>query len=1640
MTTKLKSFLVLLAVLVGSVNGAWAQNETYNFATWGAESSPVINYGDSYPNSAGLTCNYLTSITTGSGTHNLYVNALRFACREYTTATPRGWRITSAGLQCCKDSWAPELAICGMWNGDRVRIEVVGTVKFRESNSAKVYKNGRWEFVKAGEGGDEYTDCTFEFAAIQTGDVILVGTGYYSTWIKKVEFFYSGTGRVGDPSVSFDNPPNTLNVGETYDGDNANVNPSWATPMFTSSNDAVATVDKYGVVTAVWPGTATITATLDIGPEGNQYSSHPAPAQFTVTVPYSDEYAYYNYDPAVEVYDLSSTTGTYATSSADFQLNGGPANYLTNLSSGLSLNNRIAVDSIKYIDLNNGLLNNTNWKWFMLSIANLKADDRVRITYEDGNGNYGGNQVLFGSDLNTNLLESKAFKDFNNNGTLDVDEHMITRNEAVDKTVFYTMTEDGHLDIIAFPQVKITKIEIYGDHQAAMVDKYNGSATTGYTAYFSSTGQLMAKEHMVPGGLEVHIGNENNTQHAIVVSSDRGPVSFVYDQAHYKMARQQYNNTSITNAPPASGTFYKFMPEVNGKISMNFKAYSIRYHNFSGDGKDKADYDNNGTTEDNEYTSNVSCPYYIMVWDNGSYQQIGNAYNRNNGHDGSFSNINVEAGKVYYMYGWWTNDSQNRQPGADGFDINTSSCGVAELIDVTFVPDHMITPLAKHVNNSLWVGNSAYVDVLADVTGFESSDLHIKKWSNNIEGCTVYIENDQLKITNVTFASGVNPGGTILIKIGDPTDDNAPVFAYTIAYGAGWNNGEGHTWNFSDGPLRGLKWNNTSSQADVTNFGTANDDETPSLLHQQMHQNNNHSDWTFVYRIKTGNDSGLDPMYLNKNSMQGDNANIIWDTEGLIINTGSNQSAINNEYKNVSKHDSIDHSNTTDRPDPDRYVGILPGGEFRIPNLNAGDRIIIYMGSGKGSGREAIYMNITNAKDAVGTPINDINNGNNGLPIVGSYRAGGSLWQADSEEITQKHGTPYYKGAYHFIAAADGDVIFKLEDKGTLAKLYSIKIYTGKHEHTNDATRAIQTYNNINYNRNAYQYFNRYDAVDTQKGCYSMHWRGKGESLGAPTVLYSTGNVSCDENHLFHGMIGNNHYIFYKSEKNQFGMFRMRIDVMNLGGNYVADYGLQNITVGCLDKMTYPYTWDFTDLMKYAYTDDIDKRIKKALSSASDYLNPNSEHYEPNEYMANAVVEWEQYDDDVDDYDGYGLHIQNSDFSGEMVFPSESQLYAGDEIIAETQGLDFIQMSTQQKRNGRLRIANQGLYLYEQNNSQGIAPDCWRIMIPDVPAGAAVYVRAKRLGDRGIIANVGDRNTTFSYSTTSGDDYIYATSSGSGGDMTLYLSNVVLQKIAISTDKKQFNPLGWTSESRDRDIDAELTSYMSGKDIKTYMVSDVKYDSKTVTLADISYLRMPKVGVNVENEVEVIDPNTINNACILRNTEGTALSLVDGGFHLFVPDMHDKTKETPDVDSKMKAQLRPGTVPMTADGMINYAFTYEYVKVNPDTGVEWDLNSGVKTGKQAFYRIVSQGATSSGNQGYLPVSTTTTGGASRFTIMLDGEDIGLATQIEPLQVVEAEESEGVECYYNLNGQQLSGKPNRSGLYIKNGKKILVKNK
>jgi hypothetical protein len=1048
-------------------------------------------------------------------------------------------------------------------------------------------------------------------------------------------------------------------------------------------------------------------------------------------------------------------------------------------------------------------------------------------------------------------------------------------------------------------------------------------------------------------------------------------------------------------------------------MTLKFKAYSVHYNNIMGDGNDQG----------NEVATNAQCPYYLMVvpgdnnnFNNNSAFSAVTSTTKGNGADITFSNIDVEAGKVYYLYGWW--------------ESSNNSCGIAQLLEVTFAADNMVTPLAKWVANTNWVNSSTYVEKLADVTGFSTNDLHIKKLSANITGCTPYIENNQLKITGVTFKDGANPGGTILIKLGDPGNDADPVFAYTIAYDASYesdswtdnNRSEGHTWDFSTNPLKGLKWENTSGEASVVDFGK---EAGPGLLYDEMHEAGGHSDWTKTWRVFNGSGQGThDPMFLNKYNMEGDNADMMWDTEGLIFNTSSNQSCIYNEFDGV-----VDHSKTGTRNDPDRYVGILPGGSFTIPALKAGDRVEIFMGSGDGSSSNACKLNITNALDAIG----------NAIDPADIYNGGGSPWEYN------KGGESRYRGAYQFISTG-GDMTFTMNG-GSMTKLYSIKIYKGAKTATVDCTRnQSQTYNNEVYDSYTYSFNNDWRTTTPAKSAITLHYRGKGERLKTPTVLYKSGNVSTGSDNLFYAEIGDNKapFIFYKSKKEDYGMFRMRVEDYELNNKYVADYALQNITVGYLIKKNYPYTWDFTDLTGYVETD---ARITGERTNVDNYdprTVDENETYEI-EFMNNsvgedvkAVEQWKEYDADGDIPAGYGLHINNEPYGGGCMWAG-GQLYANEQAFDETFGLSILpplnsngETDVNYVYNGGARICEDGLCLTGGD---------WRIMIPLVGGDkvASVYIRAKQVGSRTITAGVGNAETAFTYVGTATDgtgDKIYAVT-GTGDDMTLFFNNLIIKKIAISQDSKTVNKLGYATESRNVEIDPELMGYMTGTGLKAYTVTNVTYGNKAGDIPSITLTEIPKANV--------MGPATAGDhrGYIIYNTDETAkaVNILDGGFHLFVPDMHDISSasnakksilETEDEKNYLRSHINSGSISQTDGDYTNYLMNYKY------TGNDGKQHEG----PEAFYRA-GVGASLGANKAYLQLLTekvkpTNYDGVNpaKFAIIFVDEELGTVTT--SLNGVEStERTYNDDCYYTLDGVKVMN-PTKKGIYIKNGKKIIIK--
>ena len=1445
--------------------------------------------------------------------------------------------------------------------------------------------------------------------------------------------------------------------------------------------------------------------------------------------------AVYSYDPGIESYDLYwvNKNVRYDSSSAGFPLdnNDYDAIVMANLTDGTPLNKRIAISQVdnngnkvtpwvyqhdynpSWGNESAGLLN--RWAWHNFSVCDLKAGDRVVVTYKnahyDENDPYNQNVgfAKIGSKQDAGNVDGTidyhgcaGFKDINNNGVQDEDEPSIlaglnlTGKETQYKDMVsypITVTEDGHLDFALAGDVLLKKIEIYSDHQASMVHEYNGSLDAGYTSYFNVTGQLEAKSHVIPGGLQVHVGNEDEDQHATVVASAYTPVVTVYDENHYKIARND-NSTGLfsgdlTTNLPTNGTYYTFVPEVSGTMSLRFYTSSINYLWPGADGLIR-----DASNTSNEYATNASCPYYLIDVDANGNKTVKNNISYNGNllvEGGNWSNINVEAGHTYYLFGaWQSGASANNWDEWAETKKSRYLAGVPKLLDVTFAASKMVYPLAKWIKNA-----STADDNLAYVKGYKY--VKVKKMSGGITSCDPYLDGTTLKIRNIQYATGdVDHAGVVLIEITDDLNNYNradPVFALTVAYDASYHSTSttpeaqrGHTWDFSSNPLNGLKWNTYSNYADVTPLGTYYTDyfggnttvNTSSLLYDEMNWQDNHgidnTDWTFNYRMKVLEDS-YDPQFLNHYDMVGDNADMMWDSEGMVILAGATKNSIFNEFKGNDIH-----ASTTD---PDRYIGLWPGdsehpSEFIIPWLDKDDRVIIWMGSGTGPESETTQMvfNITNARDAEYKEISATDN----------YVAGGSHWNGAT-------GDSYYRGCYHFFAKEDGDMRFKLVG-GTMCKIYKIQIYHGDRINTNEIKGAtnddkfLLTSTDVDPN----------DANSTSSVSGTYNWTlqyfGKDQKIADGSNSVSNSVVARSGVGIPHAgdalttstetdpTAATYNTFTYQHALGQIGTFRMRGKDMEKNMKYVADYGEHNVTVAYQQTMKYPYTWDFRDVTGWGNNSQNfsnEDAIGSVMVSRPSYFDSDNDWDASYEKSSKDLSLWEL---DVQDKTTYYLRLNSQSGQTEDILKEKdnifetansistgggNQFWANGAIVPETKGLWFYSMDNN-RNNDTWGVTNEGMAF------NGIAKQVLNMVVPNVPAGAAVYLRMKTnrtLHDEGYSFMNGNSSCEV-YGPTlvegTSNEYIYAIlNKGAKRHLTFSIAGYQLKKIAVSTDPKAIGQTGYATESRAHRIDHTLTSYLTGKNIKAY-IADYNSDYSKVLLKEIG-------SSNTGNKMNLAPSAEYdNNACILYHDGGSAVeggftdrtvNLFDGGlFHVFVPDMHDapvgeETTNDVDVSGNILKSYLPTASSLTLDGLANT----DRLAANTISGYTNMILSATKysvkdanstntaNGYDVFFIRIDpkKGASMKKCSAYIQMdtdelvklSTSNNGNGAKMSIVFADDwfgeiNNGIATGIDQVtsnksQVTSAE-------WYNLNGQKLNGMPTEKGLYIVNGRKVLVK--
>ncbi len=1165
-------------------------------------------------------------------------------------------------------------------------------------------------------------------------------------------------------------------------------------------------------------------------------------------------------------------------------------------------------------------------------------------------------------------------------------------------TAYYTVNSDGDICINIPSKTIIRAVRIeHKNYQKAttridelteqeLEDLAGHTETKGYRCTMTGAGVLEDKRGAVPY-ITMRFGAENDMTFVRKLENGEYGAACIVDgsndfdpdklQAYYKnmgidaneaknrhegkewtVFTSKKDNNGGDDFPtifPMYGSYYYFFPEVNGILKVRFYC--------EGNDESPAFWYKQQETVSGEIERRDVFPDCTITGMNSDGRTSG----------GNFYELTVEVqrGGTYYL--------------CSNPTIVQHELPIIRVVSYEFVPTFYVKPLWKAVPNGTTtvgdgsngntyaaeIGKGVFNDIEGDITGqMKINGVNRDKvqcWGN-VKSAEAYVETVQgkqyLGFRNITFKTTKgkedNQGGAVVAHLNGAAGH--ATFVLTIAYDAEDKNNDG-----TPKEVQVKKWDFYTDGLSVGQYKNKN-----SILYSEVHKADGlTADWVNTYLDLMG-ESGdgtnpREPIFKSVYDMDGDNADMLHETAGLLIFSDANKLAIYNEEFTSSNKTKFE----------DSYIGLMSGSKLCIPYLKDGDRIVIKMG--RSEIENGVSLTVDGAKDAIGNE------------ITSDYKISGSYANDDKWEEKK---FPHVE--YHFIKDGDGgdgtvganDFCITVNDDTKMVKIYTIEIYRSVKNDNADIITENALKGDLQKNKR--YILNTTQDATNDNAVLHLIYSGQNELVTYEDHVGKTGNLEYDNISVSsdHDDETNDYWYTYTAAKGKFGVFKARLGVKTTNDTYVTDYADCMVPVGYLEKMNYPYTWDFTDLKKYVGAGiDEDGTEKEVADDDAD------------------LRIWNEWDFSVrsEKYDNY-------------IFAPGGQLYGGKTMFDESRGIGII-------HNDKGMTMNGSGYGAEAAEDGGLeASDEYGFVVPQVAAGNAVYVHATPKS--GATAPQFTIGTGEKQALTKVSNEVYAMKMADNADkanVTLYLKGYEVHKIAVSTDPKSVNSYGYSTECRAHDIDHRLTPYFSAGNIKAYRVSDVNYDESKIVLAEVDKI-LPAASANGDKGLGVI----------LYNTKAGEDKSSD--FHLFVPDMHDKDNN----DLKLSAESNKLYANLTQNSSIG---------ANPGEYANYLLNAkgkspvtGLEVTGIAFYRA-SKTATLGANKAYLPIltsavksSTGNLGGAKMHIVFVDEDEKDNETT--GIAVVNAKRGED-DTFYTLSGVKVE-RPTESGIYIKNGKKVIIK--
>lgn len=412
------------------------------------------------------------------------------------------------------------------------------------------------------------------------------------------------------------------------------------------------------------------------------------------------------------------------------------------------------------------------------------------------------------------------------------------------------------------------------------------------------------------------------------------------------------------------------------------------------------------------------------------------------------------------------------------------------------------------------------------------------------------------------------------------------------------------------------------------------------------------------------------------------------------------------------------------------------------------------------------------------------------------------------------------------------------------------------------------------------------------------------------------------------------------------------------------------------------YTWDFTNISASTF-----KKINESVTENKTYWGKR--------YTKN----------------GNDLEYGSSNASNNRPFAQGQEIKAGasnNTILPELRGLLFNLVKNDKDR---FQIVCKNKLEGKGDTYLDLTGGTHYVTIQSVPANAMVYIEH-------------NGNEMFNLNTLGVDSLKTITNSNNNRvsvyrlgdttkDLTFCVQNCKLYRIAIVKDNKTIGSsdkdyIKYATYSQSYPVDYSLNERLNGTAVTAYSVS-TNYQSNATSV----------------NFTELPDNQSASGEGVILKTSGNL-----GESHpIFTTDVNT----TP---QKLTSNALVGTTGDKAtkfddakkDGYQNYILTTEYFHLDKDE----NQTGGVIDGnRQCFYKWVRGDAKR--NFAYLQLKNPSNANAAKTVIYLDwfGDTTGIHGMTAPSQVTSG------KTYYTLDGRKVTS-PTQKGIYIINGKKIIIK--